>query len=160
MVTSSGLPGTCGEATEHSLGRLPARLPRPSPGPLNQSESLVSGRVPEFMSICGWAPGKAPAGWESGCRGAVGGRREAPFRRVGICHRLRGCARLGRAARWGTELASARLSVCFSAGCLLERSSSFQSSLSISQSLLHRGMGTGVCGLQWAVSFGHFICLC
>nr|KAF6407378.1 hypothetical protein HJG59_010000 [Molossus molossus] len=116
---------------EGSLGRLPCALPRPSPGPLNQSEGLVSGRVPEFMSICGWASGEAPAGWEWGCRGAAGGCREAPGwhmpQAAWLCEAWPGCT-VGHGARL-------RQTVCLpQCRLLIGTLTHLQSSLSISQS--------------------------
>lgn len=66
--TSSGLPGRCSQATEHSRGKWDISLVqltqvRPL-GPKSAYEFGFWQRFPEFMLIYGWDPGKATAGWE------------------------------------------------------------------------------------------------
>lgn len=80
------------------------------------------------MLIYGWGPGKAPAGWVWRWSGAA---REGVGRLPSVWSACATDSGLGRAARGSRELVSARLSLCFNADWLLERSSNFQSSLSI-----------------------------
>lgn len=165
MGTSSGIPGRCSQATEHSSGKWDISLGKLTQlRPLGPQISLGIRFLAEIPWIhvdlwLGSRKGSSRLGVEVE-RGCVWGRREAPSSLVCICTGwCGGTTWLGEAAteqgarlRQTVSLPQRRLVI----GTLKQFSVVFVNKVSLFST---RGMKMRFWGLRRAVSFGHFICL-
>lgn len=160
VVTSSGLPGMCSQATEHSSGKQDICLLQLTqawpPGP------WISLRVC-FLAELSWIHVDLWLGSRKGTSrlgvevewGCPWGCQQAPFGLVCMCHRLRAgqscTGEQGAGLRQTVSLLQRRLVI----GALKQFSVVFVNKVSLFST---RAMKMRFWGRQRAVSLGHFIC--